>query len=323
MISYDLIKDVFDLDNPLTLEYFELCSIAYEGKGEKHHILPRKLFPQHVKSAWNLVKLPYRVHYSIHELLPSICLRTKDRASMSYAWNLMYNRFGEGYISQERYEELKSAFVESISGENSYRFGIPEPEEKRKRHSERMTGSGNPMHGLSGELSPAYGFKHSEEEKQRRSNRIRGENNPMYGKPSPMRGKKTSPHVVEKQRDAMSKYSYVQYSLDGIFIKLFEKLHDLRLAGMSGGTVHNCVSGRVKTAYKSQWAKIRIGEPYPDNINAVTPNKSTQKYTYKQYTKDLEFVKMYLNLQELRDDGFNPNSIISAVSLGYKHRGFI
>ena len=51
--------------------YLECINGSYELDGyfEKHHILPKCLFPEYANESWNIKKLPYSVHAKAHVLL--------------------------------------------------------------------------------------------------------------------------------------------------------------------------------------------------------------------------------------------------------------
>lgn len=109
MIEFEMWKDVFDLDNPLTLEYFELCSKATEEPKyfERHHILPKSIWPEYDKCKWNKVKLSYQDHYRAHELLPLICLNRYDASKMARAWQLISVKHGE-FVDMTKYDLLRT-----------------------------------------------------------------------------------------------------------------------------------------------------------------------------------------------------------------------
>lgn len=73
-------------------------------------------------------------------------------------------------------------------------------DETRKKMSDRMSGSNNPMYGThrEGSLNPFFGKEHDEETKRKISESNKGTNNGMFHKPSPMRGKKHSEETKKK-----------------------------------------------------------------------------------------------------------------------------
>lgn len=188
MISYEELSQVFDMDNPLTLEYFELCD-RHSDVGEVHHILPRSLFSSLINAKKNKVRLAYQHHLKAHKILPSICLSNENKTKMIRAlWLMTHTRSGE-VISPEEYEVLKVEFSKSMRGENSPNYGRVVPDSMKEHLSKINTGK-----------------KHSDEA---RSNMKAAQQN----RPEPTeetrkkisdskRGIKRSPETVEKMRIA-------------------------------------------------------------------------------------------------------------------------
>jgi len=88
------------------------------GTFEKHHILPRKIFPQYMCSKWNIVILPAKAHYLAHYLLFKAC---SDK-SFVYAFNQMRRISKSNGVSNCRlYASVKKEFAEIISQNNSSR----------------------------------------------------------------------------------------------------------------------------------------------------------------------------------------------------------
>lgn len=146
MISYEELSLVFDMDNPLTLEYFELCSKDTEEPKycHKHHILPKSIYPEFRLSEWNIVKLTYKDHYRAHELLPFICLHEVDRYKMANAWTMM-GRFKAVVDADEGlWEHLYKLQVESKLGANNPMYGKSPSVETRAKASKSLTGLRKP-----------------------------------------------------------------------------------------------------------------------------------------------------------------------------------
>ena len=123
MITKEMWEGRF-VDNEMTAEYFDICSKPYDGVGEKHHILPKSLWPEFSKAKWNLVNLSYRNHYKAHELLTQICSLASDRQKMALAWSHMRKSIdGDVFITEERYAELRDANRHLYSGENHPMYG--------------------------------------------------------------------------------------------------------------------------------------------------------------------------------------------------------
>jgi hypothetical protein len=89
--------------------YYE--NVPEQGTTEKHHILPRKLFPDFIKSKWNIIILPARAHFLAHYLLA----KSTNNRSMWFAFNQM-RRVGKKSIL---YEYARKRISEIISETNS------------------------------------------------------------------------------------------------------------------------------------------------------------------------------------------------------------
>lgn len=115
ILDKDIWQNFFE-DTPLTLEYMELCSKPFtDGKGERHHIIPRSICPSLIKESWNLVHLSYQDHYRAHEILPRICLNTTHTFKMLHAWHFMCNRPGISVSSSEEFARLRDNFSSKLS----------------------------------------------------------------------------------------------------------------------------------------------------------------------------------------------------------------
>ena len=65
-------------------EYIDLVSFDDDCEiFERHHILPRSMFPEFIKDEWNIVKLSYSNHVKAHELLYKI-YKNKSMACAYY-----------------------------------------------------------------------------------------------------------------------------------------------------------------------------------------------------------------------------------------------
>lgn len=54
---------------------------------DKHHILPTSIYPEYSKEEWNIINLPYRVHYIAHYMLAKAI-----GGKMWHAFNMMNKR---------------------------------------------------------------------------------------------------------------------------------------------------------------------------------------------------------------------------------------
>lgn len=83
------IKEKF-LNCAETDQYLEIVLNA-EATGEKHHILPKSIWPEFEHLKWNIVVLSRLNHLKAHELLPMM-LEGMARRKMAFAWKMMSNR---------------------------------------------------------------------------------------------------------------------------------------------------------------------------------------------------------------------------------------
>lgn len=134
MITKDMWEGRF-ADNELTAKYFEICLRTYTGVGEKHHILPKSMWPEFRSAKWNLVNLSFEDHYEAHILLARICILKADSVKMLHAWNVMSNNGGINLISASEYAELKLLRIKAISGENHPMYNKPVPAETKAKLS--------------------------------------------------------------------------------------------------------------------------------------------------------------------------------------------
>lgn len=235
MITYEELIKVFDLDNPLTLEYFELCSKDTDEPKyfEKHHILPRSMFQEYIKEPWNIVRLSYRQHYKAHEILPQICIKDEHKIKMVDSWKITcHNKITRDFISVENYELLKSIH-------HNLKVG-------RKRH-------------------PSIGLKISKSKTgvKRSDSDCKAISLAKQGIP-----------WSEKQRSARnyngesSIYSYEVYSLDGVYIKTYKYAKDFILEGFSRSRVCDVCNGNRKQHKGFIFKKIVIDtEPNVKDLN--------------------------------------------------------
>lgn len=139
-----------------------------------HHILPQCTHKEFEFEDWNIVNLTPREHLYAHYLLGKAY-----GGKLLYAFKMMANLHKNEEYNLEDVLNKYQALMELAYSE----------------HSDRMKGSGNPMHGSArfGSLNPMYGKKHSEEAKlavsiknkefySKEENRLYGERNGMYGK---------------------------------------------------------------------------------------------------------------------------------------------
>lgn len=176
MIGYEELNLVFDMENPLTLEYFEICNKDTDEPKyfEKHHILPRCMFKEYIRSNWNSVKLTYENHYRVHEILPKICINLRHVKQMLLAWNLMSRISNMVDIDSGTFSDLKKMFCDMSKGIHSPSYGIHASEETKRKISLRT----------SGENSYWYGREISDSHREHLSESKQGAKNPNFEKPT-------------------------------------------------------------------------------------------------------------------------------------------
>lgn len=128
---------------------------------EKHHILPKSLFPEYEnlrKNSWNMAKLTPRQHFIAHKILCKVYPET----TIIYAyWRMVHCNKYEFKITSKHYDRLKKDFLEN----------------QKSIMKEYFINNGHPKGML--------GKRHSIETKRLLSSKQSGENNPMFGKSRP------------------------------------------------------------------------------------------------------------------------------------------
>lgn len=96
---------------------------------EKHHILPKSIFPEYKNlrnNPWNKVLLTSREHFICHWLLTKICKNKRHKKQMQHALHKM--SFGTKRTLPSRYYEIaRKHQSESVSGSNNPMFGTTRP----------------------------------------------------------------------------------------------------------------------------------------------------------------------------------------------------
>lgn len=136
----------------------------FKGDGnyyERHHILPKSLFPLWVKRKSNIVLLTAREHFFCHQLLAKIYPGDK----MFYALHSFISRPNADYkISSIEYERLKDEFSKKMK-DHKPNLGRHWTEEQRRKISE---GTKRGMSQMSDEDKASWKAKNAE------VNRLRG-----------------------------------------------------------------------------------------------------------------------------------------------------
>lgn len=97
----------------------------FEGYTEKHHILPRSMFPNLIKDDRNIIIVPARVHFILHYLLWKAY---RDRKTWNaFKFMISKNSVQERYFNSRLYASLKEA-------------NIKMPEDHKKKISNSLKG---------------------------------------------------------------------------------------------------------------------------------------------------------------------------------------
>lgn len=170
---------------------FILTTQTKEVITEKHHILPKSLFPHLKKCKWNIKRLSLREHFIAHWILMKAM---PDDIGMKYAFNSFIS---SGKVKNSYgYEKSRKNFIcelsKKLSGNGNHFYGRKHTEatrnkislskmgvknstpEQRKLHSDRMSGPNNPF----------FNRKHKDDIKRLISEKMRGASSHDFGKPA-------------------------------------------------------------------------------------------------------------------------------------------
>lgn len=109
-----LLNDERIINKGAMLEYIEFISDMLELKIdksmyiEKHHILPRSLFPDEINNSYNLIKLLPKYHYKAHVILAKM-YEGGMLSALHFMENITKNKFNY-YENLEIYNELRIKF---------------------------------------------------------------------------------------------------------------------------------------------------------------------------------------------------------------------
>lgn len=191
-------------------KYIMWCGYQIPESGqysEKHHILPKSLFPEYKdlkNNDWNLIVLSFRQHYICHWILAKAF-----GGKMWFAFHAMNmeSTYTEGkrlYKNSRIYDYSKKYMAEQMSiAQNNF---WKNNEEKRIECSQNMLGNKNHF----------YGKQHTEETKQKLSEMRSGENSYFYGKKRPehsdlMKIKMKNKKKSKQHKENISKSHNVEY----------------------------------------------------------------------------------------------------------------
>lgn len=131
------VKDDDKLNEYLLFCKNKNCKNHYKNQTEKHHILPKSIFPEYADlslNVWNCTYLLYEDHYIAHSLLYEAINETK----VSYAWWNMNSQNKklfvkpEKLIGKETYKNLRESHFKIISNSNHLKNKSEETIFKRK-----------------------------------------------------------------------------------------------------------------------------------------------------------------------------------------------
>ncbi len=131
----DLLRENKKLNSHWVERYVKFISSCVEEnqnenvKMEKHHILPRSLFPEHDKAHWNIAKLTLRQHYISHWMLAKLF-----GSSQWFSFHVMKRYGGHSIL----YEYARKYQSEQISRINT---GRVKSKENREGISKRTKGT--------------------------------------------------------------------------------------------------------------------------------------------------------------------------------------
>jgi hypothetical protein len=136
------LKDVIESDNPFldnkyTKWYMELISKdCNDDYVERHHILPKSLYPEYAKCKWNIVKLSARKHFIAHILLYKMFEHnTKGYGTMLKATRMMgRHSTNNRYMNSRLYETAKIKCSKYVSETQRW------SEEHKKKISDKLKG---------------------------------------------------------------------------------------------------------------------------------------------------------------------------------------
>jgi len=125
------------LDNKYSKWYMKLVSKdCNDDYVERHHILPKSLYPEYAKCKWNIVKLSARKHFIAHILLYKMFEHnTKGYGTMLKATRMMGRHSTDNrYMNSRLYETAKIKCSKYVSETQRW------SEEHKKNISEKLKG---------------------------------------------------------------------------------------------------------------------------------------------------------------------------------------
>jgi hypothetical protein len=126
------------LDNKYTKWYLNLV-LENNNSGayvERHHILPKCLFPEYKNSSWNIVKLSARQHFIAHILLYKMFKKNTEGYGkmLTASLRMKTHNTNNRYVNSRLYEQVKVKFGKYISENRCW------SEEHKQRISQKLKG---------------------------------------------------------------------------------------------------------------------------------------------------------------------------------------
>lgn len=120
-INEQEIKNTNSLERYLTIVEYCMSNNFndYNGCIEKHHILPRSLYPEHTSDYWNIIEIPARLHLVVHCLLHKA---VGGKMTMAY-WSMVIsprNKELREKLTPKQYELARKAASENMSMRENY-----------------------------------------------------------------------------------------------------------------------------------------------------------------------------------------------------------
>lgn len=145
---YNLFAEHTKVNKPHSLSrYLKLVKCysstdAPEGYCEKHHILPRSVFPEFSKESWNIIKVPARVHFLLHYIL--FLAIQDERILKAFIFMRSSNAYqSDRYFNSKMYEKAKLEYSNvckaKVKDLNPF-FGKTHSDEYKEKVSKRMKG---------------------------------------------------------------------------------------------------------------------------------------------------------------------------------------
>lgn len=198
----------------------EKLGLRKKGNGEyyeRHHILPRSLFPLWVKRRSNAVLLTAREHFFCHQLLTKIY---PSKEMYSALWMLSITRKGEKILSLKEYEKLRRIQAEKMSkifkenpekysktrfqkGMKTWNKGLKLDEDYKKKISECTKQAMKKVDMISIRRKITEGFT---DEEAFEYNRRYAPKNPASGDRNTMANPTFKEKVIAKRREASELY---------------------------------------------------------------------------------------------------------------------